>query len=323
MRIRLAQVVAGVLTPLLTLQFGCQATGVAVLNLIGVAEKPLIITSVADKAHQIAGPLGVPDPFEPSRALYGELGKGVQRTVVNDLCFEFQLGPNLALGTAHLADVSPVQYARLTDRAKYPVLAVAADPKGRAARRAHLIVAQKSPIRQVSDLRGKSVAFGPLRDGRTHHAGLLLLRENGIGKQDLSLELFPVPGSLKTFPNARDVAQSVLNGSSEAGFVDELAWEEFPDEPPHTGEIGKSSLRIVASTIATPERLILRSPTLDDATAQRVTDFLLKCGEEHASALKPMRLGGFVTPTPDVLDASLRLLSVDTAPASQPAAEPR
>lgn len=323
MRTKLARVVAGILTPLLALQFGCQATGVAVLNLIGVAEKPLVITSVADKPHQLVGTLGVPDPFAQTREFNEALGKAVQRTVVNDVCFEFQLGPNLALGTAQLADVSPLQYARLADRAKYPVLAVALDPQGRPARRAHLIVSAKSSIRRPDELRGKTVAFGPSRDGRTHHAALLLLRESGLARQDLSLELFPVPGSLKTFPNARDVAQSVLNGSSDAGFVDELDWEEFPDSPPRAGEIGKSGLRIVASTIATPERLILRSPTLDNATAQRVTEFLLNSGAQHAAALKSMRLGGFAAPTPDLLDASVRLLSVDSAPASRPAAESR
>jgi hypothetical protein len=318
-----ARIVAGVLAPLLMLQFGCQATGVAVLNLIGVAEKPLVITSVADKASQIAGPLGVPDPFAPSRAFYSALGKAVQRTVVNDMCFEFQLGPGLSLGTAHLASVTPLQYARMTDRAKYPVLAVSIDTRDRPARRAHLIVASNSPIERVSDLRGKTVAFGPTREGRTNHAALLLLRENGINRQDLSLELFPVPGSLKTFPNARDVAQSVLNASSDAGFVDEQAWDEFPEQPARSGDIGRSGLRIVASTIEVPDRLILRSPTLDDAISQRVADFLLKSGETHAAELKPMNCGGFTAPTPDLLDACLRLLAVDTTPASQPSAGER
>lgn len=321
MRMQVAHVVASVLAPLLILQFGCQATGVAVLNLIGVAEKPLVITSVAERAHQLVGTLGVPDPFAQTRDLNRELGKAVKRTVVNDMCFEFQLGPNLALGTAQLANVSAIQYARLTDRSKYEVLAVSQDTKGRAARRAHLIVAANAPIERVGDVRGKTVAFGPSRDGRTHQAALLLLRENGLTRTDLSLELFPVPGSLKTFPNARDVAQSVLNGSSDAGFVDELAWEEFPDEAPRAGEIGKSRFRIVASTVATPERLVLRSASLDDATARGVSEFLLHAGEQHAAALKPMRLGGFVAPSPELLEACLRLQSVDTPPASQPAGE--
>jgi ABC-type phosphate/phosphonate transport system substrate-binding protein len=310
----LARVVAGVLAPLLMLQFGCQATGVAVLNLIGVADKPLVMTSVAEKS-----PLQLLDPFGPSHELNKALGAAVQRTVVNDMCFEFQLGPNLSLGTAHLANVSAVHYARLSDRSKYPVLAVSVDSRSRPARRAHLVVPANSRVERVADLRGNTIAFGPSRDGRTHHAALLLLRENGLSRQDLSLELFPVPGSLKTFPNARDVAQSVLNASSDAGFVDELDWEEFPEQPPRPGAIGQSALRIVASTSAVPERLILRSPTLDDVTAQHVADFLLRAGERHAAALKPMRIGGFIAPTPELLDACLRLQSVDTAPVSQPA----
>lgn len=301
----------------LAVHLGCQAP-VVVLNLIGIADKPLTITSVAERRYDYRGPLQVLDPFEQTRQLYEALGKAVHRAVVPDMCFEFQLAPNLALGTAQLADVSPLHYARIKDAEKFPVLAVATDPQGRVGRPALLVVSASSGISDIGALRGKTVAFGPARDARTHHAGLLLLRENGVRRGDLSLELFPVPGSLKTFPNGPDVLQSVLNNSSDAGFVDELYWESLPETADAPNAIAKSGFRVVSKTMPVVERLILRSPSLDEATTQQVTQFLMTAGDRHPAALKHMQYGGFATPSADLLEQCRRLLAVDPPTASQP-----
>lgn len=301
----------------LVVQMGCQAP-VVVLNLIGIADKPLTITSVAERRYDYNGPLQVLDPFGQTRPLYDAMGKEVRRAVVPDMCFEFQLAPNLALGTAQLADASPLHYAHIKDAEKFAVLAVATDPKGRAARPGLLVVSASSGISEVGGLRGKTVAFGPARDARTHHAGLLLLRENGINRADLSLELFPVPGSLKTFPNGPDVLQSVLNNSSDGGFVDELYWESVPESGDTPNAIGKSKFRVIGQTTPVFERLILRSPSLDDATAQQVSQFLFTASERHSAALSRMQYGGFAAPPADLLEQCRRLLAVDAAPASQP-----
>ncbi|MBI5863685.1 MAG: PhnD/SsuA/transferrin family substrate-binding protein [Planctomycetes bacterium] len=306
------------LTAALLLMTGCQATGVAVLNVVGLAEKPLVVTSVAERRQAYDNPLQVLDPFAQVRPLLDALGKNCARAAVPDMCFEFQLAPNLALGTAQLADVSPLHYARLADRTKFQVIAVATDMKGRPMRSAVLVVAADSKIDSIAGLRGKTVAFGPSRDGRTHQAALLLLQDNGLKPQDLSLELFPVPGSLKTFPNAADVLQSVSNASSDAGFVDELAWEELADQPPKLGQPSKSGLRVIGKTIAVPDRLFLRSPTLDDATAAKAAEFLLSAAQKAPNALKPLHYGGFDGCTPEIVDACMKLMSVSGA-ASAPA----
>lgn len=305
------------LAAVLVVQLGCQAP-VVVLNLIGIADKPLTITSVAERRYDYKGPLQVLDPFEQTRPLYDALGKEVRRAVVPDMCFEFQLAPNLALGTAQLADASPLHYARIKDAEKFPVLAVATDPRGRVARPALLVAGASSGISEIGGLRGKTVAFGPPRDARTHHAGLLLLRENGINRADLSLELFPVPGSLKTFPNGPDVLQSVLNKSSDGGFVDELFWESLPDSAESPNAIAKSKFRVIGRTMPVVERLILRSPSLDEATAQQVSQFFLTANERHQAALLRMQYGGFAAPPADLLEQCRRLLAVDAAATSQP-----
>lgn len=288
---------------------GCSApgTGVRLLNIIGLAEKPLVIFYVAQRTPNAGTPLvGIIDPFGPSNKLYEALGKELKRTVVPDLCFSFQLQSNLDLGVGQLALVSPLDYGRLKDRTKIRVLAAAADAAGRAARPGLLIVPVKSDIQKVQELRGKVVAFGQPRTPRTHHAALLLLREHGLEPADLSLEVLPVPGALKVFPEDRDVARSVLNGSSAAGFIDELSWEDLP-ESAAAGEPARDQYRIVGRTEPVAERLLLASPKLDRTTADRVRDFFLKAGADHPEALRPLQYASFVEATPALLENAVKL----------------
>jgi ABC-type phosphate/phosphonate transport system substrate-binding protein len=306
------------LTLVLT-QTGCQTAataGLSVLNLIGLAEKPLVVMHAAERTGSPEGPLEVLDPFAPFAKLNQAMGKAVKRSVVPDMCFSFQVEPNLTLGMGHIAVVTPLQYGRMKDRAKYPVLAVSIDEHGRVERPALLVAATTSPIQKVEDLRGKTVAFGSSRDSRRHHAALALLKEHGLSPTDLSLELFPVPGSLKTFAKSRDVMQSVINASSDAGFVDQEDWDNLPERH-RDDEPGRDKLRVIAETIPVAERLVLRAPApmLDDATASAVQEFLLSVDKSAPDALKPLRIGGFREASPEVLAACVRL--AETAAPSQ------
>ncbi|MCC6359437.1 MAG: phosphate/phosphite/phosphonate ABC transporter substrate-binding protein [Phycisphaerales bacterium] len=288
---------------------GCSApgTGVQFLNLIGLAEKPLVIFYVAQRTPNAGAPLvGIIDPFGPSRPLHETLGKAVKRSVVPDLCFGFQLQSNLDLGVGQLAFVSPLDYGRLKNREPIRVLAASTDAAGRAARRGLLIVPAKSDIQKVEDLRGRIVAFGQPRTPRTHHAALLLLRDHGLEPGNLSLEILPVPGSLKVFPEDRDVAKSVMNGSSAAGFIDEMAWEDMP-ESAAADELARDKFHVVARTDPVAERLLLASPKLDDATLARVREFFLKAGQEHTEALRPLQFSGFVEPDAAILENAVKL----------------
>lgn len=309
---------------------GCQpaqTVGVSVLNLIGLAEKPLVVLHAAEPSGPPAGPLEALDPFAPFARFNAALGAAVKRTVVPDLCFSFQIEPNLTLGIGHIAIVSPLQYGRLKDRDKFSVLAVTIDMHGRTQRPALLVVAAGSPLQSPADLRGKTVAFGSSRDARRHTAALALLREHGLTPADLSLELFPVPGSLKMFPKSRDVAQSVLNASSDAGFVDEEDWDQFPQHDDRPDEPSRDRLRVIGRTLAVAERLILRAPppALDDATAGAIRDFLLSADRVAPEALKPLRWSGFREPTPELLAECVRLAqlasSAEPTAASQPMQE--
>ena len=287
---------------------GCQSTGLRFLSLIGLQKDPLIVALVADNRPRSSGkPLAALNPFAPYSKLQAALGKELGRPVGLDLCLPLQLEPSLSSGLCHLAIVSPIQYARLSNRERFTVLAVPIVHKGCATRSAVLVVKANSPLTSVEDLRGKTVAFGPAQDSWTHHAALVLLAQHGLQKTDLALELLPLPGSLKHMPNAAAVAQTVINNSSDAGFIDERDWEELPpsaagNEPAH------DKLRVVARTIELPERLVLASPKLARETAAQVRSFLLKADQDHPQTLHPLQVSAYQAPREELLTSCQRLI---------------
>lgn len=289
------------------------------LSLIGLSQKPLVISIVADRPEGPTTPLELLNPFESYSEFNQALGKAVNRSVAPDLVFPFQVGPNLSLGICHLAIVSPLQFGQMSDADKYPVVAVFADEQGRTERSAVLVVAARSNIQDAAGLKGKIVGFGPAGDARTHQAGLALLASRGINRGDLSLEPLPLPGSLKHFPHMRAVAQSVINGSSDAGFIDELAWEQMPETDDREGEPSRSKLRVIDRAQPTPERLIVASPALEESTRAEIRDFLMSAHDRAAAALRPMKCSGFKAPADDIVAKCRALANMTGAEASSEA----
>ena len=190
------------------------------------------------------------------------------------------------------------------------MLAGTVDEQGRTARSAVLVVPVQSEVHAPADLRGQVVAFGPAGDSRTVYAGLLLLRDAGLRKTDLALEVLPVPGGLKHFPDMRSLAQAVINGSAAAGFMDEVAWDAFPKHADQAGEPARDKLRVLAPTVALPGRLLIASPKLDAATVEQVRAFLLSVGRDHPELVKPLAISGYAAPSEELLAACRSLLPV-------------
>jgi hypothetical protein len=283
-------------------QSGCQsgAPGASLLSLFGLSKKPVVVALVVEP--------GVLDPFSPHENLRKAMSVAIERPVRLDLCLPVQLEPNLTLGFYDFAVVTPACYVGMKNRERFEAFAVSVDEAGRVARRAVLVVAADSELAHVADLRGKTVAFGPRGDARTHHAGLALLREHGLKKTELSLSLFPIPGSLKHLPKMRDIAQSVINGSCDAGFIDEVAFNGFPETSGVEGEPARDKLRVIAHTMSLPNKLVVRSPKVDAETARKVADFLLTAGTQHPEALRPLLFSGYQKPTAKLLGSCERLV---------------
>lgn len=302
---------------------GCQAgasAGIELLHLVGIAQKPLGVSHVAEPGRAPDSAAGLINPFAQYDAFHAALGRATKRTVVPDLALPFQIAPNLSLGLTQLAVVTPLQYAQIGDRDRFPVLAVSVDEGGKAMRPALLVVPASSSVQQIGALRGAAVAFGPAGDARAHHAALMLLADNGLKPADLSLSVVPIPGSLRHYPNPRAVAQAVMNNSCVAGFVDEAAWDALPEHASGDNEPAHDRFRVLAKTRPMPQRLVIASPTIDARLRASVTDFLMGSARNNPDALRPLKQSGFEAPTAEAKAAWESLAGV--APESQPSETP-
>ncbi len=287
---------------------GCHSTSVRFLGLFGLQKDPLSLALVADQPTAVV--VQALNPFPSYAPLQKALSDHVGRPVAVDVCFPFQADSGLTSGWYDLAVVTPAQYAGLTKPESLRVLAVPVDQQNRPARSALLVVAANSPLRKISDLRGRAVAFGPAGDSRTHYAGLQLLESDGLKKADLALEVLPVPGTLKHLPDVRSVAQAVIAGGATAGFIDEAAWEALPEREAKEGEPARDKLRIIARTCALPDALVVASAKLDSATAEQVQSFLLAASRKHPAVLQPLAVSGYQAPSADLLAACRSLAAI-------------
>lgn len=273
----------------------------------GGGEEPVLVGVVTnrsltagDNPIELLNPLG---PYEPMReALEQESGRPVRL----DLCLQPLLEPCLNDGHYELAVLTTAQYVELPNAEEFAMLAVSTDGQGRPARSALLVVSATSPVQRIADLKGKRVAFGLQRNARSHAAGLLLLSENGVSTADLSLEVLPLPGSLKTFPKSKDVMQSVINGSSDAGFVDAADWEQLPGTARRGGPT-RDRLRVIGRTVELPDLVIIASPKFDAEARTRLSAALVNLGEKHPQAARSLDIAGFAVADEDVQEACLKL----------------
>lgn len=307
---------AVVLTATILGTLGCASSAVRILNLIGLSERPLVVLHVAAPQSDPGEGAVVKliDPFAPYRAIRKALGSDLHRNVVPELCFSFQVEPSLRVGTSHLAVVSPLDYARLSNRDDFPIVAVPVDRSGQIARPAMLVVKDSGPIESVANLAAQRVTFGPVDHPRTHIAALALLKANGVSKKDLSLELLPVPGTLRHRDTGAEVARDIVSGATAAGFVDAAEWDALP-ETSTDKQVGRDQLRILAETEVVPFRLIIASPTLDAKTVVAVRDFFLRAATDHADAL-PGHLAGFSAVEPDQVAAWMNVVRPTTVQTS-------
>jgi ABC-type phosphate/phosphonate transport system substrate-binding protein len=99
----------------------------------------------------------------------------------------------------------------------------------------------------------------------------------------------------------RSIAQSVLSGSYDAGFIDEQAWDTFAERDEREGEPTRDQLRVIGKTLAVPDRLVLCSPKLSKGDRDKVRDFLFAAVQDHPDVLRPLRIAGYQQPSAELL----------------------
>lgn len=291
---------------------GCRSGGLPLLNYLGLDE-PMDVLIVTDNPATSALAL-----FEYEK-LRSEMQKGIGKSVVFELGFPIMVEGGLRNGWRDIAIMKPIHYAMFDDTADMEVLAVPTDLQGRDGQRALLVVAEDSEIRDVDQLAGKKVAFGPADDARTFAAALLLLRKSGVQKSDLSRELLPIPGSLLHIADGTQTARHVLKKQCAAGFIDEATWNQLPDVPGKGNDPARSELRVLARTEPLPDRLLVCSPKLQPPMRDKARAFLMSVGHEHPEALRSLRITGYQPPSTSMIEA-VRSLK-DTAPVAESDAE--
>ena len=266
---------------------GCHRGGGSFLLNVLTGTKPLSVALVTERPLQL-------NPFGRYELLRQELKNHVNQPVRLELYLPLQLAFQLNSGFCQFAFVSPVIYAGLADRERFPVLVVATDARGRAARPAFLIVRTDSAVQSVQELRGARVAFGPADDGRTYTAALEMLGRHGVSRDDLAKELLPIPGLfLKHLSDGEAVADSVRGGSSDAGFIDQADWERMSESGGKTDALSNDRFRILARTRPVPDVFLIASPKTDPDMVESVRAFMLAAGRHHASALAPLAQSGY------------------------------
>ncbi|MBI5576069.1 MAG: phosphate/phosphite/phosphonate ABC transporter substrate-binding protein [Deltaproteobacteria bacterium] len=204
--------------------------------------------------------------------------------------FELRIGrsymetiEDLRKGVTDVAYLGGATYALARHRFGARALVKPLNAQGKSAYRCNIIVRSDSPVRKLSDLKGRSFAFGARRSTTGSLIPTIMLCEAGVTPDKL--------GRRKNLRNHEEVARAVLKGVFEAGAVkDVVAWK-YKDQ----------GLRVVAVSEELPNAPIAAGPSLSMDAEKALTGALLSIdetkerGRSGSEGLGPEIRGGFVT----------------------------
>ncbi|MBI5575262.1 MAG: phosphate/phosphite/phosphonate ABC transporter substrate-binding protein [Deltaproteobacteria bacterium] len=246
--------------------------------------------------------------FEPLRAyLERKLGRKVVATHVNTFDFAEIAGR----GEIDVLQANGYVYINL--RSKAPAKPLAREVKADTGKDTggHIVVRADSPIRSLEDLKGKTMAFGPvLSPGGYLAQYYTMLRAGHDPEKFLGKYLF-LPGAWQH----EKVVFAVLYGSVDAGAVKFGDIERMEAE----GKVGKADFRVIASSEPVPDCVFFALPHVDETTAGRVREALLRLSGqdfvevegERINVLKRDGVKGYV-PTSDEEFEVLRRMAKET-----------
>ena len=151
-----------------------------------------------------------------------------------------------------------------------------------------IIVRKDSGIHKVTDLKGKTVMFGPKFSASKWLAGRLLLEDNGIN----------IEKDLKAYLNGgccEDIAFNVYLKAVDAGVVCDHFAGEHEDKQKELG-IDASQIMVIAKTKDVPMKVFSARKGIDKKTIIKVRQALLNLDRHNPDDLKilfPTELGGF------------------------------
>jgi len=182
----------------------------------------------------------------------------------------------------------PHTYIKLAALFNRTTLLKALDRKGVNSQHAVIIVRQDSGIKELDDLRGKTMMFGPKLSLTKWIAAKELLQEKGID----------IDKDLKAYSNGgccEDIAFNVYLKTVDAGVICDHYFGGHAYEQKELG-IDTRTLVIIGKTREFPMRMFAARKGLSDDIVNQVIQALLKLDREnpeHAEILHLAEFGGF------------------------------
>lgn len=239
--------------------------------------------------ERFMGPLE-PAPWFPLQvAIRTQLGRPSRFVRSNYRSIRYHMGE----GRFHFAMVSATEYAEITRRPVSRIVAVPVNVKGTQERCGLFIVRKESKFDKLTDLKGKQVEFGPKGDAVCHWAAVEKLKEVGLTEDDLKKSLLP-PYNFHI--NSFEVAKAVLNEGADAGVVDELEFESWPEKSTILTRLSvcQDRFRIVGRTDPVPEGPFIASVKIEPELFEEMQDLLVNKLEGDEQVLSKLHIRKFV-----------------------------
>ena len=163
-----------------------------------------------------------------------------------------------------IAYMGPASYVSLVDHfGKKPILA-RQEFNGKSTFQGKIIIRKDSSLTSLSQLKGKSFAFGDPSSTMSHLVPRYMLIKNGVNANQLD--------HYKFLGSHDNVALAVLSGDYEAGAVKEGVFYKYE----------KRGLKVLDTTPALSEHLFVASKTLDDATVKKLREAFFALSKDPA-----------------------------------------
>ena len=275
------------LAALFTLFFAASAWGQADPKVLRVA---LLPDENASGLIQNAQPL--------KRYLEATLGRGIELIVTTDYSSMIEA---MRFGRIEIAYFGPLSYVLAKSKSEIEPFAVGVS-KGSPTYTSVVIVQADAAIKDVSDLRGKTIGYGDQASTSSHLVPRAMLQDQGLvsGRDYRAVYL-----------GAHDaVARAVLAGQVQAGALSRPIYDSLVK----SGKLDGSRLRVLAETAPIPNYPIAMQAKLAPALKDQIRKAFLDMKDPEV--LKSFRAEGFAATNDkayDVLRQTAKVLNLDLA----------
>jgi len=145
-----------------------------------------------------------------------------------------------------------------------------------------IVVRADSPVRVLSDLKGKRMVFGPVLSPGGYLTQYHAMLSAGLDPEKVLAGYTFLPGAWQH----EKVVYSILYGAADAGAVKVGDIERMEAE----GKVRKSDFRVIAASEPVPNCTFFALPHVDAETAGRVREALLRLSNQDFVAVNGERL---------------------------------